>query len=741
MEQMNQKRQSFLVRIFISFLIIIVLLSVFNFLLFSFFKQNIKHEIIRSNEHMLTQASEHYNSHFNRLRTVLFQLYNDNSISKFNTQLSNNHPNPNYFLVVDIVRSLRETAGNPLFYLDNLMVLNRTSWFMADKEGSSTEVALDALMNFHAPYDLTYWKKEFERPGNYRLHPAQQYPLDRFSMEKKTYLPFSFKLPDSPYELIAMLDVDKLNNTLLGEVSFILQTMEGETLYRSASSSSIEEFPTFAPDEAYKLFQNHYFFIYEDKDNQLRYMTAVPYSNIAAQISKLRVTQTVVLLTSVIIALGMSYWFSRRLQSPVKQLIASLQLQGGPVLRMQSDIHEFQTINHHMDTLAKERTRIHHELESSNSLLMNYGYMAKLKSLYTGNSQWRESIPSEGPFSLVLYQMNARGAGELSEEIKRNIGSIIEGVLSEYELSAYTFQIENDQIISVLFRQEKADRRSEALQQVKELLDKDQHSCLVMISVGSEFEQSADLDTAYRQVSDMLKQARPMDETQLLFEQEPTASLFVFPADQEHELYANLQAGNEKMCLHAVQRMLDMMERSQATLVQLRQFGEALTARMVKSMEHGEADRAVREEVIKLRRTLYSCFTLPEFKQTMDMLIPLYTDWVRAKKEEKDEIIEFVLKTLETRYSEDISLDQIAEKLDMSSTYLSVYIKEKTGTNFSEHMNRIRIRKAKELLTGSGLSVQIIGEQIGYRNVTSFIRMFKKITGETPGEYRRCQVV
>ncbi|CAG7651050.1 helix-turn-helix domain-containing protein [Paenibacillus allorhizosphaerae] len=56
------------------------------------------------------------------------------------------------------------------------------------------------------------------------------------------------------------------------------------------------------------------------------------------------------------------------------------------------------------------------------------------------------------------------------------------------------------------------------------------------------------------------------------------------------------------------------------------------------------------------------------------------------------------MKCVETRYAEDISLDMLADKLNMSSTYLSVYIKEKTGANFSEHINSIRIRRAKQLL-------------------------------------------
>lgn len=742
MELLNQKSKSFLVRIFISFLTIITLLSVFNFVLFSFFQQNIKQEIIRYNERMLTQAAENYNSHFNRLRTVLFQMYHDNSITKFNAQLLlSEKGDANYYLVVDMVRKLRETAGNPLFYLDNLMVLYRSNLFMADKEGSSSEVALDVEPNFHPPYDLAYWEQEFERPRNYSLHPAKAYPLDNFSEEQKTYIPFSFKLPNANYELIAMLDADKLNQSLLGDVPFIIQTEEGENLYRSHSSVSIEEMPVFAAGESYKLFNNHYFFVHEDVENHLRYVTVVPYASIAAQISKLRVTQMIVLLISIAIAMVMSYWFSRRLQSPVKRIIASLQHPGDQHLRMDSTIYEFEAISHHIDKLSQERTRIHDELKNSNSLLTNYRYIAKLKSLHVGISELREFAQTEGLFTLVLYQLNARSMERLGEDIKRYIGAYMEIVLSEYGLNAYTFQIENDQIISVVFGQDQTDRLTEALQQVKETLDKDRQTCLIMMAVSSVFERSVELNMAYEQVSGMLKQARPLDETQIIVNQEPAAFLFVFTAEQEQDMHVHLQAGNEKMCLHAIHRMFEAMDRSQATLAQFRHFSEGWASRIVKSVEQNETDNEVITQVKGLRKQLDFSFTLTEFQQIFDALIPIYAEWVRRKKEEQDEVIAFVMKTMETQYSEDISLDFIAESLDMSSAYLSVYIKEKTGANFSDHMNRVRIQKAKELLLSSNLSIQHIGEQIGYRNGTSFIRMFKKITGETPGEFRRCQTV
>ncbi|XOK59159.1 helix-turn-helix domain-containing protein [Paenibacillus elgii] len=740
MDRTKQKRRSLLVRLFASFLAIIVLLSAFNYVLFSFFQQKIREELIASNRMILDQAAERYHTHFDRLKTVLFQAHNDSAIVKFNSQLlPTEKEKANYFLVVDIVRRLRESATNPLFYLDNLMVLYRSNLFMADKEGSSSRTGLDSLPAFHAPYTSAYWEAEFDRAGNYRLHPTQTYPLDRLGTEAKPLIPFSFKLPGSNYMIIAMLDADKMNEAMLGDVPFLIQTEDGGMLYRSPASASVAELPVFAEGESYQLFRDHYFFVHTDPDNRLRYITAVPYAAVAAQLSKLRTTQTAVLLASVAVALGLSYWFSRRLQSPVKRIIASLQQREGDLPRMETEIHEFDTISDHIGKLKEERARIHDELRSSKSLLTNYSYIAKLKSLHTGISEWRDFMLEEGPFFLVLYQLNNRKPDPLSEATKRAIGDYVDIVLSEHGLRAYTFQIENDQIVSVVFGQNGPDRADEALRRLKQTLDTERGTCLVTIAVSSTYVQSAELHAAYEQVSAMLGQARPVDETQIIAEPAVPAGAFVFPAEQEQELHAHMEAGNVKMTLHALHRMLEAMDRKGATLSQCRRFAESFASRVVKAMELRQTDAGTVRHAQAALKELRICYTADEFKRFFDAFVPACAGSPTGKKEAKDGVIDFVMQTLENRYSDDISLDLIASELNLSSAYLSVYIKEKTGDNFIEHLNRIRIRKAKELLTGSDLNIQHIGERIGYRNVTSFIRMFKKLTGETPGEFRRCQ--
>jgi YesN/AraC family two-component response regulator len=110
---------------------------------------------------------------------------------------------------------------------------------------------------------------------------------------------------------------------------------------------------------------------------------------------------------------------------------------------------------------------------------------------------------------------------------------------------------------------------------------------------------------------------------------------------------------------------------------------------------------------------------------------------INQKREDRDWIVDFLQDYVQHHYSEDLSLDLVADKLNLSSGYVSKYYKEKTGVNFSDFLNEFRIQKAKELLQQSDYRIQDIAGQVGYFNVNSFIRMFRKVTGMPPGEYRR----
>ncbi|MGO4108288.1 helix-turn-helix domain-containing protein [Paenibacillus sp. YAF4_2] len=87
-----------------------------------------------------------------------------------------------------------------------------------------------------------------------------------------------------------------------------------------------------------------------------------------------------------------------------------------------------------------------------------------------------------------------------------------------------------------------------------------------------------------------------------------------------------------------------------------------------------------------------------------------------------------------------LSLTLLSDRFQISPKYLSQLFKESIGQNFSDFLIGLRIEYAKRLLRESDVTVQVISEMMGYANPTSFIRVFKKIVGLSPGQYRESEI-
>lgn len=84
-----------------------------------------------------------------------------------------------------------------------------------------------------------------------------------------------------------------------------------------------------------------------------------------------------------------------------------------------------------------------------------------------------------------------------------------------------------------------------------------------------------------------------------------------------------------------------------------------------------------------------------------------------------------------------LSLAQISEAFGMNLKTLSRIFKEEFGEKFVDYLTKLRVEHAKRLLATTPESVQSIAEQVGYLYPMSFIRVFKRSEGVTPGDYRK----
>lgn len=91
---------------------------------------------------------------------------------------------------------------------------------------------------------------------------------------------------------------------------------------------------------------------------------------------------------------------------------------------------------------------------------------------------------------------------------------------------------------------------------------------------------------------------------------------------------------------------------------------------------------------------------------------------------------------LENYSDSTLSLESVAERIGITSSYLSRLFKKETGSSFVDYVNTVRVQKAKFLLAQSELKIKDIAYQTGFHSIQNFFRIFKRMTGDPPGEYR-----
>jgi len=92
---------------------------------------------------------------------------------------------------------------------------------------------------------------------------------------------------------------------------------------------------------------------------------------------------------------------------------------------------------------------------------------------------------------------------------------------------------------------------------------------------------------------------------------------------------------------------------------------------------------------------------------------------------------------LDEHYTEKIVLDDLSEKFFINKFYLSKIFKETYGTTINNYLISKRITRAKQLLRFTDMTVDEVGAAVGMGDANYFSRMFKKVEGSSPREYRK----
>ncbi|MBT2761013.1 AraC family transcriptional regulator [Paenibacillus sp. ISL-20] len=730
---------SLFVKMLVYFLIVIFLLSSYNLWSMTFYSRNVNNEIVKYNLTLIRNTVDQFEKQYSTWKNLLLNLQHDEFVGNISRQADSGGKKGINYLQVDMVMDqIRSLVSQPYYHLNNVMIYYQNHSFLLERDGIVDDDRMFKHYYISDSYPYEFWKQRDHTTGFLHMLPSSIFSIGTEKSELQL-MPLITNVQSSPWKIIALVNMKSWYESYKGMTGsrFLLMDSEGEILFESAPDVKTQPLPEWDGQSEWMMEKGSYYFFEKGTRSGLTYVSIIPHNELNQSISRMNWIAVLLFAATLLIGILASWVFSRKINRPLKRMVTGL---GQAEMELyQGSIAEFSAISNHLKGLQHERKSIKEWMDHTKPLLTSYHYLAQFKNFALDTAAAKELWVGEGAFMVIVYQLRYRHAPsrQLDALMTRATGKIKDMITLQIQETfplSHTLQMEGKQILSIVYTQEKSDTLQQCLSRLKQIFDQDQSTYLVNISVSSVFQLTSDFDRAYAEAMSLLQQAMPIEETQIIWEKERREDVTGFTAEQEHEFYVNLQAGNESSCQSLIERALDRLQRQEATADQLSHFAKSVSVRMRRTVELLKINiDALPDYAEKLAYSV----TPEQYRDILLDELAHAAHAIRLKREEHYDIIQYVFHYLESHYAEEISLEQLASKLNMSPTYLSGYIKEKTGSNFSDQLNAIRITKAKELLQTTNMPIQEVGNRIGYRNVTSFIRMFKKVTGQTPGDYRK----
>ncbi|WP_135550544.1 helix-turn-helix transcriptional regulator [Paenibacillus cymbidii] len=725
--------KSLFVKLLLGFSLVILISFAFHAISYSYFQHKMRDQLIQSNTQRLNTLVSTYEKQLGQLEDVLTRFVFDGKVKSLKREDFRNE----FPYISSLADEFNAIIANYNLDIENMFVYFKDQQFVIDRNGFKSAQEMFGLYYKSDQYPDVFWSEQFGRDYHFRVFPVAAFQQKRYDVgvqNEGRYFPIVVKNQiGRPFYIAAFVKADSMFAALNQSMNdaFYLLDESNQLVYSSGTSN---DKPVFAEaGSSYALLGGNYYFYQLGATSKLTYVSVVSNGQIAAQMARMNMLMLLMLALSVALSVAIAVMLSVRFKNPIQRILEGLR-QMNPTIHHGSSIQEFNAIS---DGLR----RIIDSLNRKNTLLQKYGYLDKVKSIQASDKEVQGLIDIEQPFHLALFHIHQNQGLESAGQPVPKASFFLEFInlnMTEAFAGSITMQIEKDRILSIVFSDgDISGRIREKLDYMKKVFDLDQDFYRLAISFHSRLWEPFELTQAYEAANDMLRKRKLLAETQIIDEPGTAAPIAVWTPDLERGFTAGLVAGNEEQLVGTLDALFDKLAKEDAALWHYRQFAGDLVSKLFMALMEHKIDIGPLYTDGSLFHALDSFYTVDDYAAFLMELTTKAASMMREKREARDPIVDFVVRFIEKHYGEDIYHELIADRLHISTSYLRNYFKEKTGRTLSDYLFEYRIEKAKSLLVETEELIQDIALKVGYPNANSFTRMFRRLTGLTPGEYRR----
>lgn len=590
-------------------------------------------------------------------------------------------------------------------------------------------------------YTNEFWTSSVSSGNAFSIFPARTFSTAREAKRvDTTLLPVAYKPQnESRYIIVMMLDMEAMAEWF-GFSGLISENRE--LLYASDAAGAVNKDVLLS--DSTKTDGEHILRFLDNQNGDIEVIKVITKQELRRVKGNAGFVSVIIFAVFLLIAAAFAIIAALKYARMAKALVNEMSRNSNIQAEFENGIKNYSELLEGVRMLTSHDIRTVIENNNKESVLDSLFLQSRMRDVYVGIDDIEENADVTRSFFMMYLRVNYK------QEIDKYIGDdsgkatfflkqLIEMYLETWGVKATTFQIENNGIVSVFDIGENFSGEKDVVDSIVSKLSNESEYAFFTIAVSDIYSGIENIKRVYDILIDISGHTRPVPETQILYENEITrgGGRFYFSVEEMGKLSALLQNGTSENVEHKVEEILDYNIKKDINSFELHLLCTEIINCGVKLLNRTLHALPQNINLSNVYRGLEKAYTPEEYNNVCVAFLRDVVEHLRQNKREDDYIISYILDYVDNHYAEDIYLNLFAEKLKLTGAYISSYFKEKMNVNLSDYVNNYRIKKALELSENPQNKNKDIAAMVGLPNINTFIRLFKKYTGYTPGEYRK----
>lgn len=495
------------------------------------------------------------------------------------------------------------------------------------------------------------------------------------------------------------------------------------------------------------------------KNTKWTYIYEVPAKFVFSKIEAIRTFLLLLALMGIIYTAVTVRVLTREIYKPVEKLVSTIRQEGEMITADVNDELEF--INKNINSLMTEKKSLKQLLTENLPFLRNDVLVKLLNGDFNDSgeldrkiSYYNINLPADSYYTVCIIALD-RETGVRKNYSEEDIKALliyereaVQNYLKYQEgISAEFVNISENKLVAILsissgMPQEQAKKEIKSLCQIISDDVRYATKLTMTIGIGNIAESVIEIPDIYEQAVSAFEYRVILGDDRIIeFSRLPLLSeaQYNYPFKLEREIFSCMKQADLSLLDQALRRYFDYAKANTAEYNIIRYTFTQLLNSMLKALNEISVDsKQIFPEIGDMYIRVLSLDTIDHAYEYFHNIFKQITGYLSSKKQNSEcTITQKVIEYLDKNYcDEKISLDLLAGEMHFSVSYLVKEFKQNTGKSIKEYITEKRIEKAKELLSANKYKISEVGQKIGYPNSQSFINIFKKYVGETPGEFK-----